>query len=257
MFGTLHAAGHSPLAASAALKSALHRYVDPHVEQKREGSPVFITVSREPGAGAVTLSHQLAKRLSDITGATWSAWDRELIDRVSQEHHVDHSMLENMENRSFDWLQELLSGMTQRATREHLYVYRRTMMTIRALAEAGNSIIVGMGGAFVTSDIKGGIHVRLVAPRDHRVKWMAEKLHVDAHEAAKYVADREKAQADFFRRYWFAKTVTPEMFSITLNAAQLSLEEMVDCLIPLVRAREQAAHDRSGFAPVPGVVRAN
>ena len=41
---------------------------------------------------------------------------------------------------------------------------------VRALAEVGRVIIVGRGGVFITRDLPGGIHVRLVAPREWRVR---------------------------------------------------------------------------------------
>ena len=42
---------------------------------------VFVTVSRQPGAGAISFSHRLAERLNQDGQGDWSAWDRELVEK--------------------------------------------------------------------------------------------------------------------------------------------------------------------------------
>jgi len=50
------------------------------------------------------------------------------------------------------------------------------------LLSAGHTIIVGRGGNLVSRRLPGGIHIRLTAPLEVRVKRMAELLDADADE---------------------------------------------------------------------------
>ena len=68
-------------------------------------------------------------------------------------------------------------------------VYRRVASTIRALAGAGRAVIVGRGGAFITADLAAGIHVRIVAPAEFRVREMARRLGISADAAADVVRE--------------------------------------------------------------------
>ena len=71
---------------------------------------VFITVSRQPGAGAISFSHRLAERLNQDGQGDWSAWDRELVKKVSAEHGIAEEIIEMIPNRHHNWLDDVLQG---------------------------------------------------------------------------------------------------------------------------------------------------
>jgi len=206
---------------------------------------VFVTISRQPGAGAVPFSHRLAERLHEDfrRGPEWSVWDHELIERVAAEEGISQRLIELIEERPHSWLTELLESFSSSHGMQHaaeLHLYKRVAMTIRALAQAGHAIIVGQGSRFVTAHMTGGIHLRLVAPVDFRVKCMAENLQLTLREAADRVDELDHNRVRFFARYWPGKSLAPEMFTMTLNSAEMSMDEMVDCVVPLISGREAA-----------------
>jgi hypothetical protein len=67
--------------AEKALRAAIHAWSHPG---RVMDAPVreFVTVSRQPGAGAISFSHRLAARLNRGGGSDWSAWDRELVGKL-------------------------------------------------------------------------------------------------------------------------------------------------------------------------------
>jgi cytidylate kinase len=203
--------------------------------------PTFVTVSRQPGAGAISFSHRLADRLNQDGQHHWTAWDRELVEKVSAEHGIAKEIIEMMPNERHNWLDELLRGFfasEDPPDRVEIRAYKHVVMTIRALAAAGYAIIVGQGGAFITEGMPAAIHLRLVAPLDHRIKSIAERNKIRLHEAAAQIAEIDKKRAEFYRRYWPSKVISPEAFTMTLNTAELSVDELVHCVLPLIRARK-------------------
>ncbi|HWB53950.1 MAG TPA: cytidylate kinase-like family protein [Tepidisphaeraceae bacterium] len=222
------------------LKTALHSWNQPsHVNPQEPPAP-FITISRQPGAGTEVFSHRLAERLSELDRAPWTAWDRELLERVSAETEIARSVLEAIEERPHTWLDHFLENisMSQTLPPLELKAYKKIMVTIRALASSGYAIIVGRGGTFITAGMPGGIHLRLVAPLEHRIQYVAERDRITPSQAVGSIAFSEQNRTAFYRRYWPGKAISPESFSLTLNAGELSVEEMVDCVVPLVRRRQ-------------------
>ena len=241
-YGRLPGSGIEP--AAKLLRAAIYHWQQSErAEQTIRPTPVFVTVSRQPGTGADRFSHRLADRLNGLGDGNWSAWDRELIEKVSAEHRIAKSILEMIEDRPHSWLDSLLQSLSPNGDAPDdldLQAYKKVMMTIRALATAGHTIVVGRGGVFVTHGMPGGIHLRLVAPLDHRIKYIAERDKLSLHEAAQKIVDTEQKRRIFYEWYWPGKAITPEIFTLTLNAATLSTDELVECVLPIIRTRESS-----------------
>ncbi len=214
-----------------------------HDQRMRHPARLFVTVSRQPGIDASSFSHRLANRLDQIEAANWLAWDRELIEKVSAEHGIAKDIVDTIEKRPFSWIDRLVqdfsfSDDTPEAI--ELRAAKYVMVTIRALAEAGHAVIVGRGGVFVTEGMPGGIHLRLVAPLEHRIKAVAERDQVSLKAAANNIADSEHNRAMFYRQFWPKKSIAPETFTATLNTARLSADEMEECVLAIIRNRESS-----------------
>jgi len=208
----------------------------------RQSRP-FVTISRQPATGADTLPARLALLLNQDDQGEWSVWDHQLIEKVSAESGIAKRILDMLEEQPDSWLQELADGYVigqERGTAAEFCVYKRVCVAIRALATAGNAIIVGRGGMFVTDGIAGGFRVRVVAPMDYRVRRMAAEFNLPTWEAARRVAEVDQIRDGFFHRYWPGKVIVPEAFAMTLNAADMSVDEMVQSIVPAIHARESA-----------------
>lgn len=223
------------------LKAALHHWGRSETDVPAPVSAAnFITISRQPGCGADPFSHRLAERLSQMDGH-WSAWDNELLEKVSQEHGIAANILELIERRH-TWLENVLQSLsiTSAPDVQEVKAYKQVVVTVRALAEAGRAIIVSEGGAFITENLSGGVHVRLIAPLQHRIQYFAATRNLPVYKAAQQIVDMQQRRSGFYHQYWSGKTLSPEEFTITLNTAQTSLDEMVECIAILVHTRHSA-----------------
>jgi cytidylate kinase len=210
----------------------------PHAGDQRPATP-FVTISRQAGAGASGLAHRLVERLNELDPAErpWTCWDRELVERVSADHHIARETVDALEQSRLSWFNEFLSGLTFTTDAVHpdeLTVYRRVAATIRALAAAGRVIIVGRGGVCITGNMPAGVHVRLVAPLKFRIQNMQRRLGISEQEAAEHVRQLDHNRDAFYRRYWPNHPLVPELFTLVLNAARLDEDRMMRCLLPLI-----------------------
>lgn len=207
------------------------------------GITSFVTIARQAWAGGHVLAERLAKRLTalGIGHTPWTVWDNELVEKVAADSQVAHEVIEQFENASPSYLQEFLSGMLVPA-HDHVgqfTLYRRLAITIRALAQAGQVIIVGRGGAFITRHMPGGIHLWVVADQQWRIRHASTILGIPHDEAAHKVHEVDRGRAGFYRRFWPNRPLSPELFHLTVNAELLPEERAVECAVPLVQALAQ------------------
>jgi cytidylate kinase len=113
-------------------------------------------------------------------------------------------------------------------------VYQGVATTIRALALRGRVVIVGRGGVYITRNMEGGVHLRLVAPLAYRAKFMAQQLGVDLDSANEYVRQVDRQRKAFYHRYWPQETQEAEAFTLTINTAVADEDRAVESVIPLV-----------------------
>jgi hypothetical protein len=212
-------------------------------EARRRPSPSLVTISRQAGAGGLTLAYALADHLdaTDPADRPWAVWDRELVEKIAQDEHIPVPLIDSFETGAphRTLFQEFLASFSVKDSPEDLdefQVYRRVAHTIRGLARAGRAIIVGRGGVYATQDLRGGVHLRLVAPLQDRVTHMARLMNVPEEQAAVEVRRIDKYRDAFHRRYWPDKALLPEIFTLTLNTAAMDEGQMVQCVLPLLPA---------------------
>lgn len=211
-------------------------------EGERPVDPVpFITISRQAGAGGRSLARHIVRRLNKTHPGVlpWTVWDNELVHKVAEENHLPEDLVTSVEDRRPSWLHDALSGLTfedDPANPDEFKVYRRVAVAIRALAQMGRVVIVGRGGAFVTRDLPGGIHLRLVAPLKERVARYGRRFDLAPEVAAETVRKVDEARAAFYRRYWPDKALSAETFTATFNAAAVPEDRLVEAVVALVPA---------------------
>lgn len=104
-------------AAERALKAAVQTWnFEPSASAIMRPTRAFVTVSRQPGAGAISFSHRLAERLRSEGQEDWRAWDRELIEKVSQESGISTDVIESIPEHSHNWFVKFLDGLSANAS---------------------------------------------------------------------------------------------------------------------------------------------
>ena len=224
------------LAVMASMRAA--EYAGLHQAAARQDRPVsFFTISRQAGAFGRTFAGQLADRLNELDPGElpWTVWDNELVERVAQEHQLPIARIASLEDDRPTWLEAAIGGLTSVDWPDELSVFHRVAETIRALAAVGRVIIVGRGGVFVTRDMPGGVHLRLVAPEEFRIEKTASAMGITKDAAAAAVREKDANRALFYRRHWPSRPLVPEAFSATFNTAAVPTDLLVECVLPLLR----------------------
>ncbi len=229
----------------AAVSSSMHRPAETAAgPSDRAASVPFVTISREAGAGGRTLMSALVERLRRLDPAAppWQGYDRQLIDRVAEEHGIDGRRIDQLESDEPSWLVEIFEGMSLKGEMKvtDAQVYRKVVYTIRELARRGRVVIVGRGAALATADLPGGTHIRLVAPLEHRIANLAEVRGMSQAHATAEVHRLDRARDKFFQRFWRLNGLTAEQFHLTLNTSRLSEDQLVQTILAAMPRRQHA-----------------
>lgn len=206
--------------------------------------PRFVTISRQCGAGGHTIGQMLVNRLNALTKADeeWTLWDRQVVEKVSADHHLAKDVVDSLEDSGRTWLEDFVAALAIDTDETEAKIYGLVVATIRALAQKGRVVIVGRGGVYITRNMPGGVHLRFVAPLEYRVRYMANQLHLSHEEALSHVQHVDRQRETFYRRYWPKEMRAPEVFTLTINTSLVTEERAVESIIPLILPVVQAAH---------------
>lgn len=201
-----------------------------------QGVRPFVTISRQAGAGGWALAGSLANMLNkrDRGPTPWQVFDRLLVETVAKDHNISTRLIDSIEDVSHNWLKDILGALT--VDPAEITVYRRLAQTMRAIAQVGHAIVVGRGGFFVTHGVPGGIHVRLVAPREYRVENSMRQFELSQVDAERRVDEITRNREEFFRRYCKSEADVEDMFTVTFNTSQMSEQRIAEMLMPLIPA---------------------
>lgn len=210
------------------------QYVDP----KRAPSPQpVVTLSREAGAGGITVGRRLCERLrAEDPGAasSWMCFDRELLQLVVETHNLPSERASFMDqtqyNRLLRWVEEVLGGHPTWST-----MVQKTNETILHLAQIGNVILVGRGAHVLLRGGPASLNVRLVGSLPMRIRHLAEYLSVSQAEAEKCIAREDAGRAMYLKDYFKVDIQDGHWYDLTINTDRVSYEDAVSLIVDQVR----------------------
>jgi cytidylate kinase len=206
-----------------------------HVKKAALECPrLFLTLSRQPGAGAISIGEKIAEFLNaekKITWPTpWKVFDKDLLKTIVEEHNLPEKCKKYMPEGKLSTIQDILDDMLGLHPSAIALVHR-TNETLLHLAHLGNTIIVGRGGCLVTRKLQGGFHVRLVGSLDKRVRRVIEFSKLNKNEAEKLVAKEEKDRKKYFDEYFNKNIEDPSLYDLTLNTDFISFDDAAKIIV--------------------------
>jgi cytidylate kinase len=196
-----------------------------------------ITVSREYGAGGGEAARLLAEALG------WQLLNRELLHQAAAVENVPDADLERLDEKALS----LADRFRLHPPHQH-YLHGLTEAARTATAR-GNVVLVGRGTRQLLGEAQGAFHLRLVAPRDWRVRRMAERAGWSLEQSQARCLEVDRTRERFTRYFFGPSAVRPEQFDLVANTGRVPLEDVVTCVAALVRGHAVA---ESGAAPVAG-----
>jgi cytidylate kinase len=205
---------------------------------------MLITVSRQFGAGG----SQVAARVAQALG--WRVVDNELVDRVAARAGLAPEDVAQLEERVSTFIERLARTLVA-ATPELLVpaeaggtappmseadLVRVTELVVEEVAAEGKVVLVGHAAPAVLARERDAIHVRVVAPRDWRIRAVAERRGISPEEAATLTDETDKMRARYHRQHYHRDWADPANYHIVLNTAALGLDGAAEMIVARARA---------------------
>lgn len=214
-----------------------------------------ITVSREFGAGG----GEVARRLAESLG--WELLDRELLHQAAAVEHVPDAELDRLDEKAISMADRF------RLHPPHKQYIHGLSVAVRQAVARGRVVIVGRGSRQLAGDAEGALHLRLVAPREWRVRRMARLEGRTEEETLARCLAVDHTRERFGRYFFGPESLRSDEYDLVANTGRVELDAVVALMLALVQndwsgpsaggaagqhvltlARELGAGD-TGFAP--------
>jgi len=191
---------------------------------ERKAAIPVITICAQPGSGGHLIAAEVARRL-DV-----ELYDKNLLLPMANAVDAESRVLDAIEKERPSGIQDFVCSLLNKN-----YVYTGDYLqylkdTIEIIGKMNSGVIIGRGANFILP-AKGRFSVRVVAPRDIRVKNVAFRFGVSLAEAKKRVKNREQKRRTFIREAFHKDIADIEHYDLIINTARMNLDAAVDAII--------------------------
>lgn len=207
---------------------------------------VAITISRQYGSGGRKVALKVASELN------YDIFDKRLMVDIARDMGMSETELvdfseENYQVRGFfDHLfgggknVATVSTRTRDAAGTEQRIFRKldekqaielVRAAVRAAYTRKNVVIVGRGGQHILWNEVDVFHVRIVAPVKTRRDRLVEIEGHKSYETVPIIAERDKANREYHRRFYDADLDDPQLYHMVLNTGKLSTAYTTDLIL--------------------------
>ena len=199
-----------------------------------------ITISRQFGAGGLTLGQMIAHEL----GYTFA--DQDIVERVAKEANVSPHWVEAVEKEAGGRLSRFITKMVSKPLVDRVLKDERgyideeiyldyVVLIIAQIAEEGDVVILGRGSQYILNDHPDAYHILLINDLENRVRFMAKNYDLPPAKAAQVVNREEKRRVNLFRRLGKTDYDSSALYHLVLNMGRLDLQQALKLVCELVR----------------------
>jgi cytidylate kinase len=195
-----------------------------------------VTISRQAGSGAHAVAQKLAALLQAHTpkeAAPWTIFDRNLVDRVIEEHELPERVARFMPEDRVSGISDTVEELFGLHPPSWLLV-RKVAETILHLAELGNVILIGRGASVVTAQLDHVVHVRLVSALERRIQRIQELNHLDEEGAVAFLEKEDRGRERYLKKYFKRDADDPLLYHVTINTDRMSYDQAARIIAGIV-----------------------
>jgi len=209
----------------------------PWAHPSRHSHP-FVTVSRQSGSGGTAFARALARQLNGDApdGVLWTVSEGNLTTRMLAANHLSPRLARFLPEDKVSEVNASIGELV--GLHPNLWeLVQKVNKSMRVLAEQDHAILVGRGANFATRGIEGGVHVRLVAPAEHRARYHAFLYDFSEKAALAFNAKCDAARRRYVKATFNANIDDPRAYDLVLNMAEIPIAEAAAITASLVRTR--------------------
>lgn len=188
----------------------------------------IITISRQTASGGDEIAEELANRLGlklinrDFVLKKW-------LPDIADEHQL------HMLKQSSKFYTKIIDDKAEEKITFADYIAKK----LKKLAETQNLLIVGLGSQLIFRNHPGGIHIKIVASQEQRIKNLLDQygLHKEQAERSIELSDRKRRR--YVWRVFNADWSDLTLYHISLNSDGLITEQALTILMSLIDFKKE------------------
>ena len=188
-----------------------------------------LTISRQFGAGGITLGKMIADKL----GYTFA--DTEIIQEIAKEANVSPQWVEAFEKEAGTKLSRVISSMVSQKWIDRILKDERgyldeqiyldyLVLIIAKMADEDNVVIIGRGSQYILNDHPDAFHILLVDEFENRVNFLVDRYDMTSKKATQVVTNEDKRRLNLYRKLGKVDFDNPNLYHLVLNMSRIDLE---------------------------------
>src|SRR5437588_5664928 len=192
--------------------------------QKAIAAMHAVTISREYGSGGGEIAARLAQQLE------WQLVDHQIVAEAARELETHESVVQAHDEHVAGVLSRLFGWPFPTTSQDTQAYHEKLHHLVEAAANAGHVVIVGRGGQVLLADRRDVLHVRVVAPLELRVAYVALREGLDMDTARARVQAKDRARTRYMQTQYHCQHDDPHLYDLVINTAVLDLDRAVNLI---------------------------
>ncbi|MBW2428977.1 MAG: cytidylate kinase-like family protein [Deltaproteobacteria bacterium] len=198
-----------------------------------------ITISRQFGAGGITLGKMVAEKFGYIFA------DTEVIKMVAEMANVSTHFVETVEKEAGGKFSKFISKMVSKPLVERILKDERgyideeiyldyLVLIIAQMADDGDVVILGRGSQYILNDHPDAYHILLIDEFENRVRFMQEHYDLSKNRAIHVVKGEDKRRKNLYQKLGKTDYDNPSLYHLVLNMSKIDLDQALQLVCKLV-----------------------
>ena len=197
-----------------------------------------ITISRQFGAGGITLG----KRVAEKYGYTFA--DTEIIKMVAEMANVSTHFVNTVEKEAGGKFSKFISKTVSKPLVGRILKDERgyideeiyldyLVLIIAQMADDGDVVILGRGSQYILNDHPDAYHILLINAFEDRVKFMQDNYDLSQNRAVHVVKNEDKRRLNLYKKLGKTDYDNPDLYHLVLNMGRISLDKASELICNL------------------------
>jgi cytidylate kinase len=206
-----------------------------------EVSMAVITISRQFGAGGITLGKMVAEKF----GYTFA--DTDVIKMVAEMANVSTHFVETVEKEAGGKFSKFISKTVSKPLVERILKDERgyideeiyldyLVLIIAQMADDGDVVILGRGSQYILNDHPDAHHVLLIDTFENRVRFMQKHYDLSQGRATQTVKNEDRRRFNLYKKLGKTDYDNPELYHLVLNMNRIHLEKALELISDLIKS---------------------
>ncbi len=198
-----------------------------------------ITISRQFGAGGITLGKMVAEKYGYIFA------DTDVIKMVAEMANVSTHFVETIEKEAGGKFSKFISKMVSKPLVDRILKDERgyideeiyldyLVLIIAQMADDGNVVILGRGSQYILNDHPDAFHILLIDEFENRVQFMKSHYDLSKSRANQVVRGEDKRRKNLYKKLGKTDYDDPFLYHLVLNMSKLDLKQAFELICKLV-----------------------